>query len=91
MTTYEPPAEAVEKADTDPEVQRIAAALGVNPAERESFIRAALTAAGPIIAAEALREWIAEWPTTPSDGTFLADVARNGLERAASLARGEGS
>ena len=59
MTTYEPPAEAVEKADTDPEVQRIAAALGVNPAERESFIRAALTAAGPTIAAEAWDEGFA--------------------------------
>lgn len=36
--------------------------------------------------AEALREWIAEWPTTPGDGTFLADVARDGLARAAALA-----
>lgn len=34
------------------------------------------------VKAEALREWIAEWPTTPSDGTFLADVARDGLARA---------
>ena len=24
---------------------------------------------------EALREWIAEWPTTPDDGTFLAQIA----------------
>lgn len=34
------------------------------------------------VKAEALREWIAEWPTTPDDGTFLADVARDGLARA---------
>lgn len=34
------------------------------------------------VKAEALREWIAEWPTTPDDGTFLAYVARDGLARA---------
>lgn len=32
--------------------------------------------------AEGLREWIAEWPTTPDDGTFLWTVARDGLARA---------
>ena len=41
---------------------------------------------GAEVAAEALREWIAEWPTTPDDGTFLADVARDGLARADRLA-----
>jgi hypothetical protein len=33
-------------------------------------------------AVKALRDWIGEWPTTPDDGTFLADVARDGLARA---------
>lgn len=54
------------------------AALALFPARTEAEVKA-----------EALREWIAEWPTAPSDGTFLADVARNGLERAACIARGE--
>ena len=43
------------------------------------------------VKAEALREWIAEWPTTPDDGTFLADVARDGLARADRLAAGGGA
>jgi len=30
----------------------------------------------------ALREWIGGWPTEPDDGTFLGDVARDGLHRA---------
>lgn len=34
------------------------------------------------VAAAALREWINEWPTTPGDGTFLANVARDGRARA---------
>jgi hypothetical protein len=41
--------------------------------------------------AEALREWISEWPTTPGDGTFLGEVARDGLGRADRIARGGGS
>ncbi len=33
-------------------------------------------------AAKALRSWVNEWPTTEGDGTFLADVKRDGLARA---------
>lgn len=46
------------------------------------YARVDLEAAAPLLRAEALREWIAEWPTVPGDGTFLADVARDGLSRA---------
>lgn len=42
------------------------------------------------VKAEALREWIDGWPTTPDDGTFLASVARDGRARADELERGEG-
>lgn len=45
-----------------------------------------LTAFIKEVQAEALRDWIREWPTTPGDGTFLADVARDGLARADRLA-----
>lgn len=38
-------------------------------------------------AAEALRAWVDEWPTTPGDGTFLADVARAGRARADQITR----
>ena len=51
------------------------AALSLLPGRSEAKVKA-----------EALREWIAEWPTTPDDGTFLADVARDGLARADRLA-----
>ena len=55
--------------------QQINAALGLWPGRSEAEVKA-----------EGLREWIAEWPTTPDDGTFLADVARDGLARADRLA-----
>lgn len=42
----------------------------------------ALAAVIPQVKAAALREWIAEWPTTPDDNTFLARVADDGLRRA---------
>lgn len=39
--------------------------------------------------AEAIRSWIWEWPCEPNDGTLLGDVARDGLERAESIAAGQ--
>ena len=48
-----------------------------------------LAAVVPAIQAQALRDWIAEWPTTP-DRTFrLADAAFEGLHRADLIERGE--
>ena len=39
------------------------------------------------VKAEALREWIVEWPTVPGDMTFLADVARSAMDRADRIER----
>jgi hypothetical protein len=50
--------------------------------------RAVLDAVAGEIAARALEDWIAGWPTEPGDGTFLTDVARDGMARAARLREG---
>jgi hypothetical protein len=50
---------------------------------RTSDIKLAVTVEpSNTVAARALREWIAEWPASPGDGSFLGDVARDGLDRA---------
>ena len=40
------------------------------------------------VEARGLESWIDEWPTTPGDGTFLADVARAGRARAQRVREG---
>ena len=86
MTTYTPPAEAVEAALRTREFVA-GAAFGIPADAMEQAVTAALTAAGPIIAVQALR-----WAADALDRDDMAAdrwYAEWLRDRAARLARGE--